>query len=97
MKEIQDKAIDQIISFFEWYLKETDKENIKTLARNLYDSAPSSALVDQEVLNAYGQLFPLAYPSVNTRIQPPSEQEIKHLIVRLKKKRKQELTADGRP
>lgn len=90
MKEIEIAAITALIDFYNSYIKTGISTDTQKRAKELYDSAPAQTLVSEIISNAFGALFPVAYSDVGSGINPPTKEESKEIIEKLKK-RKNEL------
>jgi len=89
MKEIEIQLIPELIEFYKLYLKGYNLDRIEKKAKELYGSMPSEALVHEVVMNAYGALFDIAYPYVNSGIKPPTKEEAEKIIEKLEKRLKE--------
>ena len=83
MKQLELKSINSLIDFFEDYIK-IENNDLSNRAKELYNSAPSPSLVREEIVEVFGQLFPIGYPDVKNHIKPISKSEAKELLVKLK-------------
>jgi len=89
MKELEREAIKELISFYENFIHSNNKELIKQKAKELYNATPSTTLVRESIINAFGNLFPLGYPNVNSGLKPLTKEEAKQILEKLKKLQKE--------
>ena len=85
MKELEIQAIKQLINFYELFIHAADKDMIKQKAKELYDAAPASTLVHELTSNSFGNLFGIAYDDVGSGLNPPTKEEAKQILEKLKK------------
>lgn len=89
MKELEIIAIKVLIEFYTLYTQGANQNYLKKRAKELYDSTPAMTLVHDCISNAFGALFPIAYPNVGSGLKPPTKEEAKKIIKALEKRKKE--------
>ena len=88
MKELEKQAIQDLINFYELYLsKGKDRGLIKEKAAKIYEEYIIGFTLLSEDIN--GALGPLIDIYGNTSINPPTKEEAKKILEKLKKLQKE--------
>lgn len=85
MKEIEKRAIKDLIEFYKLYLQDATKANLTNKAEEIQSKYISgSPLLNIETYNLIAGLVDFY---VNTGISPPSKEKVKKIIEKLKKQK----------
>ena len=88
MKELDIKASNELIEVYERYFYEGLTDDVQMKAKETYDEYhPASTMMDDRINTAVGKLFPLAYPDSGSGMDPPSKNDVRHLITGLERLR----------
>ncbi|MBU1199323.1 MAG: hypothetical protein KKF46_04795 [Nanoarchaeota archaeon] len=86
MKEMENHLKKELIKVYEMYLNKGTSKEVVEYTRNVYNNyIPAGPLLSEEIMGFVGRLFEIAYPEVNSGIEPPSKEEVKKIIAELKK------------
>jgi hypothetical protein len=87
MKELEKKVIQDLIKFYEFYLKSEDEEIIKEKAEQIYGPyIQATTLLSNEIIGFIASLVNICVP---TGFLPPTKEEAKKILKKLKKLQKE--------
>jgi len=90
MKELEKMAVKGLIETYQLFIFKGIIKEVTDKARSVYNEfIPGGNLLRETIMGMIGSLFAIAYPDVNSGLNPPTKKEAKEILEKLKKLQKE--------
>jgi CRISPR/Cas system CMR subunit Cmr4 (Cas7 group RAMP superfamily) len=90
MKELEKTAVKDLVEVYQLFISKGLIKEVINKARFAYNEyIPANTLLRDMIISAVVWLFSIAYPNVNSGINPPTKEEARKMLEKLKKLQKE--------